>query len=54
MEAAYKNEIGTVKLLIENGADLNAKDKNGETALELAKRKGYENVVKLLRSAGAV
>ncbi len=39
--------------LLSAGADINAKDKNAKTALTLAKEKGNEEIVKLLKAAGA-
>ena len=39
-----------VKVLLEHGADKSAKDKNGRTAVELAKEAGFEDVVKLLEN----
>ena len=47
------NDIEIVKLLIENGADVNAKNEDGETALHLANRKGYLDIVKYLIAKGA-
>jgi ankyrin repeat protein len=43
-----------VKLLLENGADVNDKDNDGSTALSLAKKYGRWNIVELLSNAGAV
>ncbi|MFC1794190.1 ankyrin repeat domain-containing protein [Planctomycetota bacterium] len=43
----------TVELLIAHGADVNAKDSNGHTRLQYAKRKGYTEMVELLRKHGA-
>jgi len=37
-----------VELLLENGADVNAKNKDGMTALMYAAEKGYKEVVELL------
>jgi ankyrin repeat protein len=37
-----------VKVLLENGADVNAKDNDGGTALMWAARRGYVDVVVLL------
>ena len=40
----------SVKILLANGADAGAKDKDGKTALDLAKEKGRGKIVKLLES----
>ena len=40
-----------VELLLEHGADVNAKDNHGQTALEYAR--GYEDVAEILRKYGA-
>jgi hypothetical protein len=45
--------VDTVKSLIERGADLNAKDPEGRTALDFAKQRGTTAVVDLLMKAGA-
>ncbi|MFQ5816389.1 MAG: ankyrin repeat domain-containing protein [Terriglobia bacterium] len=37
----------------EAGADVNAKDKDGKTALMMATRTGHTTVVQLLKKAGA-
>lgn len=42
-----------VRLLIERGSNVNAKDGNGASALQLAERKGQAEVARLLRAAGA-
>jgi ankyrin repeat protein len=42
-----------VELLLAAKADVNAKNNRGETALRLAARDGYEDVVELLRRHGA-
>jgi len=44
--------LNEVRLLIEFGADVNAKDKNGDTSLIWASYYGYEDIVKLLIGAG--
>lgn len=44
------NLIKLVKLLIEKKVDLHAKDKYGKTALEIAKEKGYSDIVKIIES----
>lgn len=45
--------IDTVKLLIEHGAEINAKDKYGRTALMIASMYGHPDTVKLLIESGA-
>ena len=42
-----------MKSLIENGANVNAKDKNGQTALMLASQNGYTEIVEYLAEHGA-
>jgi ankyrin repeat protein len=42
-----------VQLLIAAGSDLQARDRDGVSALELALRRGQDEVVRLLRAAGA-
>lgn len=42
----------TVKALIKAGSDLNISDRNGQTPLELAKERGYGNIVELLLHSG--
>jgi ankyrin repeat protein len=44
---------GTIQLLLDSGADLNAKSASGETALDIARRSGQKGVVDLLVKAGA-
>ena len=45
--------MDVAKLLIENGADVNAKDNDGVTALMQASENGHTEIVSLLKSAGA-
>ena len=42
-----------VKLLLENGAELEKEDKNGQTPLSWAAENGHEAIVKLLLKNGA-
>ena len=37
-----------MKVLIENGANVNAKDENNETAAEIAIRRGYHQIAELI------
>jgi ankyrin repeat protein len=47
------NHIDTIRALLDRGADLNAKDREGWTALMRAAEKGYVITVKILLSKGA-
>ncbi|MBN1393368.1 MAG: ankyrin repeat domain-containing protein [Sedimentisphaerales bacterium] len=42
-----------VKLLLDYGANVNAKDQKGQTALDIATEKGYTDVAEVLRKHGA-
>ncbi|KAE9372834.1 ankyrin [Stipitochalara longipes BDJ] len=46
--AAVRGHKGTVRLLLDKGAELEAKDGNGRTPLSWAAEKGHAAVVKLL------
>ena len=51
--AARNNSYEVEKLLIEKGADVNAKTKGGATALAMAQDKGHSEIVALLKNHGA-
>lgn len=58
LEAIVLNDGGAkqqaiVKLLLDHGANPQMTDKYGKTPLELAKQKGYQEIVALLIAAGA-
>jgi ankyrin repeat protein len=48
--AAAKQHEKVIKVLLENGADKEAANRFGETALDIAEEKGQEEIVKLLES----
>jgi ankyrin repeat protein len=52
MSASYRNEAPLVDLLLTMGADINARDREGRTALVWASWKGLEPVVLLLLHRG--
>ena len=52
MWAAYYGREAVVPLLLEGGADREAKDNNGETALDKARSKGHDGIVRLLEVRG--
>lgn len=51
--AAYNNALAIVRLLIEAGADVNAKRYDGKTALMYATEGNATEVMELLKAAGA-
>ncbi|KAI8514582.1 Unconventional myosin-XVI [Branchiostoma belcheri] len=51
--ASENGRTGVVKLLIQHGADVGARDKNGRTALHVASVNGQTGVVELLIQHGA-
>ncbi|MDD5773688.1 MAG: ankyrin repeat domain-containing protein [bacterium] len=53
ISAAEKGDINTVKQLLDQGADINVKDRNGITALITAVWNSYTEIVKLLLEKGA-
>lgn len=53
MAAANDGYSDTVQVLLSRGADLNAKAKDGATAITIATSMNHPDIVKLLKSAGA-
>ena len=51
--AVDSNNEEVVRFLIKNGANVNAKTRDGDTALSLAVKKGYQNIINILKSNGA-
>ena len=52
--AAWNGQKAVVKVLLEKGADLEAKDDTGQTPLSMASEKGHKDVVQLLLATGQV
>ena len=42
-------ETGIVDLLLESGVDIEAKNKSGKTALQLAEEKGHRDIVRVIK-----
>jgi ankyrin repeat protein len=53
LEAAKIGDKQKVEQLLEEGADVDAKDEDGKTALMFAAFMGHEEIVELLKSYGA-
>ena len=53
MIAAQEGYANLAGRLIQNGADVNAKNSQGNTALMLAELKGHIGIVRMLKNAGA-
>jgi putative CocE/NonD family hydrolase len=53
LDASSRGDAGEVKSAISKGADINIKDDSGTTALHIAARKGYREIVELLLASGA-
>lgn len=51
--ASLKGDIETVKLLIESGTDVNARNKDGQSPLHWAAFRGHYKIAELLIEAGA-
>lgn len=52
-KAAVEGDLATIAAGLEAGADIDAKDKYGQTALMLASPRGHEAIVRRLIDAGA-
>lgn len=54
MLAAVNGHAGIVKLLLRHGAEVNARDKLGQTALTKALQYGQDGAAELIRAAGGM
>jgi ankyrin repeat protein len=52
-EAAFHGHAGIVRFLLDRGADATLANSEGQTALEYARRKGHDAIVKILEGASA-
>ena len=53
MDAAIEGNAETLEYLIDTGANVNATQKNVNTALTWAAKKGHTGIVNILKQAGA-
>lgn len=51
--AVTRGDVETVRQLLGSGADVNARDRHGQTALMLAAHRGYREMVETLVEGGA-
>jgi len=51
--AVTRGDVETVRQLLGSGADVNARDRHGQTALMLAAHRGYREIVETLVEGGA-
>ena len=54
MMAAHCGHVESVSYLLDRGADPNIQTRNGDTAVTLAKKHGYQNIVEFLEERAAV
>ena len=48
-DSSTPNDLAIAQLLLAHGADVNAKDKQGRTPVDLAERRGHKEITGLLR-----
>ena len=48
-----KRHTATLKALVDSGANVNLADRSGDTPLTLAKKRGFNEMAKILESAHA-
>ena len=54
MFAAMNGRADVVRVLLRRGGQINARDETGMTARDLAREAGHEEIIRLLKEAGAV
>jgi ankyrin repeat protein len=54
MAASIGGHISCIEMLIARGADVNAKDNNGDTALSHTNDVGNDDIVNFLKQHGAI
>lgn len=54
LKASWRNDLNDAKTALLHGADVDAKTRYGHTALSIALKKGYSEIVEILKEAGAV
>jgi ankyrin repeat protein len=54
MTAVSHNKIEAVKLLLKNGADVNLRNKDGKTAIDIAREKGFNEILQVLKAANSI
>lgn len=53
LHSAARGQRNLVEILLANGVDVNARDKNGDTPLHRAAFRGHKDIVELLVAKGA-
>ena len=53
MRSSMTGRTSAVEILLRKGADVEAEDNNGDTALKYAVKFGHERVAEMLRAHGA-